>query len=131
MPHGQLGRDDSHHSGLVMTESTTVPGGGLDSWPLKSANIRLLILFFTTTTVNLGLWGEMSLKGRGGEGRGGEGRGGEGRRDETRRDETERWGRQGEGGQGRLRRKGRGGQREEGKEETRGYSVACTNERWR
>ena len=88
MPNGQLGRDDSHHSGLVMTESTTVPGGGLDSWPLKSANIRLLILFFTTTTVNLGLWGEMSLKGRGGEGRGGEGRGGEGRGGEGRGDET-------------------------------------------
>ena len=93
MPSGQLGRDDTHHSGLVMTESTTVPGGGLDSWPLKSANIRLLILFFTTTTVNLGLWGEEEFEG---EGRGGE---------------TERWGRHGEGGQVRLRRKGRGEQR--------------------
>ena len=46
---------ESHHSGLVITVSAMVPGGGLASWPLASANIRLLILFFTTNTLNLGL----------------------------------------------------------------------------
>ena len=70
-----------HHSGLVMTVSTTVPGGGLDSWPLISANMRLLILFFTTTTENLGLrrewleWSRVPRSKRGGrEGLGGWGR---------------------------------------------------------
>ena len=108
MPNGQLGRDDSHHSGLVMTESTTVPGGGLDSWPLKSANIRLFILFFTTTTVNLGLCGEMSLK----EGRGGETR----QKDGEGRERKAGWG---GGGTGEIEKEGeRGteGRRERGNE---------------
>ena len=41
-----------------MTVSTTVPGGGLESWLPLSSNMRLLILFFTTTTENLGLKNE-------------------------------------------------------------------------
>ena len=45
-----------------MTVSTTVPGGGLTNSPLPCANIRLLILFFTTITVNLGLGGREEEK---------------------------------------------------------------------
>ena len=66
----------AHHSGLVTLVSTTVPGGGLERSRPLAANRRVLILFFTTITVNLGL---QKRGGRGG-GRGEGGRGGEGRK---------------------------------------------------
>ena len=47
----------THHSGFVTSVSITVPGGGLVSCPLKSWNMRVLILFLTTTTESLGLEG--------------------------------------------------------------------------
>lgn len=62
-----------------MTVSTTVPGGGLARPCRPSWNIRLLILFFTTTTANLGL----------GERRGGRRGEGERRIEEARVEEVE------------------------------------------
>lgn len=45
----------TYHSGRVTSESTTVPGGGLDTLPLMWAKNLLLMRFFTTTTLSLGL----------------------------------------------------------------------------
>lgn len=45
----------THHSGLVTTVSTTVPGGGFLSPPPISAKNLAPTRFFTTITVSLGL----------------------------------------------------------------------------
>ena len=50
------GHPETYHSGRVMTESTTVPGGGLVTFPVTRLNNLQLMRFFTTTTVSLGLW---------------------------------------------------------------------------
>ena len=45
----------TYHSGFVTTESTTVPGGGLDNCCPACAKKRVLMRFFTTTTARRGL----------------------------------------------------------------------------
>lgn len=58
---------NTYHSGRVTSVSMTVPGGGLDSFPPMRLKNLLLMRFFTTTTLTLGLWwadGEVPLKTR-------------------------------------------------------------------
>ena len=45
----------SYHPFLVTSLSTTVPGGGLRSWPRIFAKKRVLILLVTMAKVNFGL----------------------------------------------------------------------------